>query len=96
MQPTPVPCGYLTGCVNPAAAEWVHARLMGFDPKKIPLIREAFSNFSHALADYPPSDIHLRSKEADLPEGEIFPIDGRALAPAQGWKGHCELDAAET
>jgi uncharacterized protein (DUF362 family) len=96
MQPTPVPCGYLTGSVNPAAAEWVHARLMGFDPRKIPLIREAFSNFSHALADYPPSEIHLRSKEADLPEEEIFPIDGRAFAPAQGWKGHCERNAAET
>ncbi|MGC1650934.1 MAG: DUF362 domain-containing protein, partial [Candidatus Sulfotelmatobacter sp.] len=96
MQPTPVPSGYLTGSVNPAAAEWVHARLMGFDPKKIPLIREAFSNFSQALADYPPSEIHLRSKEADLSEEEIFPIGGRAFMPAEGWKGHCELDAAET
>jgi uncharacterized protein (DUF362 family) len=96
MQPTPVPSGYLTGAVNPAAAEWVHARLMGFDPQKIPLIREAFSNFSHALADYPPSEVHLRSKEADLSETEIFPIGGRAFTPAGGWKGHCELDAAET
>jgi len=95
MQPTPVPSGYLTGSVNPAAAEWVHARLMGFDPKKIPLIREAFSNFSHALADYPPSEIRLSSEEADLTEEEIFPIGGRAFMPAVGWKGHCELDGAE-
>ena len=95
MQPTPVHCGYLTGSVNPAAAEWVHARLMGFDPRKIPLVREAFRNFSYALADYPPSEILLHSKEGDLTEDAIFPI-GRAFMPAAGWKGHCELDATPT
>lgn len=95
MQPTPVPSGYLTGSVNPAAAEWVHARLMGFDPNKIPLIREAFTNFSHALVDYPPSEIRLRNKDGDLPEDVIFPADSRAFTPAAGWKGHCELDVTE-
>ena len=95
MQPTAVPSGYLTGSVNPAAAEWAHARLMGFDPQKIPLIREAFSNFSYPLADDPPSEIRLRSREGDLPENAIFSI-GRAFTPAAGWKGHCELDVTQT
>ena len=38
------PAGYLTGATNPAAAEWVHGRLMGFDPQKIPLVLGAFSS----------------------------------------------------
>ena len=39
LAPTPVPSGFLTGAANPAAAEWTHARLMGFDPARIPLVR---------------------------------------------------------
>jgi uncharacterized protein (DUF362 family) len=93
MRPTPVPSGYLTGAINTAAAEWAHARLMGFDPRRIPLLRGAFTDFSYPLVDFLPSEIHLRSNEAEIPEGEIFPINGRAFSPSAGWKGYCELDA---
>jgi uncharacterized protein (DUF362 family) len=92
MAPMPVPTGYLTGAVNPAAAEWVHSRLMGFDPRRIPLVVEAFSEFSHPLADFPPSRILLRCGQAELSEDEISPRGGRSFAPASGWKGHCELN----
>jgi uncharacterized protein (DUF362 family) len=93
MMPTPVFAGYLTGATNPAAAEWVHARLMGFDPRRIPLVLESFSNVSYPLTDFPPSEILLRCKEAQMSEYEISPIGGHAFAPAKGWKGHCELNA---
>jgi uncharacterized protein (DUF362 family) len=92
MMPTPVLAGYVTGAINPAAAEWTHARLMGFDPRKIPLVLGAFSNFDFTLTDFPPSEILLRCKEAQISEHEIFPIGGRAFTPARGWKGHCELN----
>lgn len=92
MMPTPVLTGCLTGAINPAAAEWVHARLMGFDPRRIPLVLGAFTNFGYPLTDFPPSEILLRSKEAQLSEDEIFPVGGRAFDPAKGWRGHCELN----
>jgi hypothetical protein len=93
LMPTPVLAGYLTGAVNPAAAEWAHARLMGFDPLRIPLVLEAFSNFSYPLIDFPPSEILLRCKGNQVSEDQILPIGGRAFTPSKGWKGHCELNA---
>ncbi len=49
MAPLPVPSGFLTGAINCAAAEWVNARLIGFDPRRIPLTREAFGDFPFSL-----------------------------------------------
>jgi uncharacterized protein (DUF362 family) len=93
LMPSPVCAGYLTAAINPASAEWVHARLMGFEPCKIPLLIAAFSNFSFPLTDFSPSEILLRCKNAQVPEAEISPIGGRAFTPAMGWKGHCERNA---
>ena len=90
LMPTPVLAGYLTGAINPAAAEWVHARLMGFDPRRIPLLLGAFSNFRYPLTDFAPSKILFRGKEAQIFENEISPVGGRAFKAAKGWKGHCE------
>ena len=86
MMPTPVLAGYLTGAINPAAAEWAHARLMGFDPRRIPLLLAAFSNFSYPLTDFPPSEVLLRCKDSQVVEDEIFPVGGRAFTPAKGLK----------
>ncbi len=83
LAPEPVASGFLTGAVNPVAAEWVHARLMGFDPDKIPLVREAFEDFPYPLARFAPGDIHARGS-LSLPTVRF--------RPAKGWKGHCELD----
>jgi uncharacterized protein (DUF362 family) len=91
LSPTPVPAGYLTGGSNPAATEWVHARLMGLDPRRIPLLLGAFSYFSGALTDFPAATVSLRCKDGQMSEDRIFPIGGRAFTPAQGWRGHCEL-----
>ena len=93
MMPTPVLAGYLTGAINPAAAEWVHARLMWFDPRRIPLLLEAFSNFRYPLTDFPPSAILFRCKDSQVSEHDVSPMGDRGFAPAKGWKGHCELDA---
>ena len=78
--------------LNTAAAEWVHARLMGFDPAKIPLTREAFGKFAYPVADFPPSSIRLWMGDAEKPAHEILPFEGRAFVPPRGWRGHCELD----
>ena len=91
MAPLPVPASFLTGAVNPAAAEWVHARLMGFDPGKIPLVRQAFSGFPYPLAAFDPSAVRVRTIAKEGSASEIQPLSGRAFLPAKGWKGHCEL-----
>jgi hypothetical protein len=91
MAPTPVPSGFLTGAVNPAAAEWVHCRLMGFDPQRIPLVREAFGKFRCPLATFSPAAIRVRIGANERSAEEIQPFNGRAFCPPRGWRGHCEL-----
>jgi uncharacterized protein (DUF362 family) len=88
---TPVPSGFLTGALNPAAAEWIHARLMGFDPNKIPLIRESFGNFQYPLADFSTESIQVWIAGSEKEVHEIFPFEGRAFVPPRGWQGYCEL-----
>jgi uncharacterized protein (DUF362 family) len=92
MAPTPVPAGFLTGALNPAAAEWVHARLMGFDPAKIPLVRQVFADLSYPLTTFQPSAIRVRTGDTERDADAVYPLNGRHFFPATGWKGHCELE----
>jgi len=95
MAPTPVFAGFLTGASNPAAADWVHARLMGFDPHKIPLVREAFAGFTFPLATFEPSAVRVSMVDRVQQVDEVRPFNARAFLPPKGWKGHCELGAQE-
>lgn len=92
LAPTPVPSGFLTGASNAAAAEWVHSRLMGFDPGKIPLVKEAFRPFRFPLVSFLPGEIEVRLGPERLAVNQVRPLDGRAFVPSRGWQGHCELD----
>jgi uncharacterized protein (DUF362 family) len=92
---TPVPCGFLTGSLSTPAAEWIHARLMGFDPQKIALIREAFGRFKYPLTDFSPLSIRVWTANAEKSPNEILPFEARAFLPPRGWRGHCELDAGD-
>jgi hypothetical protein len=88
---TPVPAGVVTGALNAAAAEWVHARLMGFDPARIPLLRGAFGEFPFPLVVFPHTAIRVRTAEGERAADGIEPISGRCFVPPEGWRGHCEL-----
>jgi len=91
---TPVPSGFVAGGLNPAAVEWVQARLMGFDPARIALTREAFGAFPYPLVGFSASDIQARQDGLDVPLEKVCPLDGRAFLPPSGWRGHCELQTA--
>jgi hypothetical protein len=86
-----MPSGFITGALNTAAAEWVHARLMGFDPEKIPLVRESFGDFTYPLRDFSPQSIRVWIADTEISANDVVPFDGRAFRPARGWQGHCEL-----
>jgi hypothetical protein len=88
---TPVPSGFVTGALNTPAAEWVHARLMGFDPERIPLIREAFGRFNYPLTDFSPDTIRVWIDDTEKSAPDVLPFEGRAFVPPRGWQGHCEL-----
>ena len=92
LEPTPKKCGLLIGGENPVAVDVVIARLMGFDYRKIPLIRESFGDFSYPLANFRPDDISVvsnseRWKGFDLTDN----LNHLAFKPSRGWQGHIEL-----
>ena len=94
LAPTPHPLGLVTLAASPAAAEWMHAGLMGFDPRRIPIVAHAFDRFRFPLAPCPPDDVVVRSGGAVLTFEAACRTFGRHFAPPGGWRGHCELVAA--
>ncbi len=92
---TPVPSRFLTGGINSAAVEWVNARLMGFDPEKIPLLRHSFDSFPYPLVDFAPEAIEIWDGGQAKKLEEVGPIDGRRFVAPAGWQGACELQMAE-
>jgi uncharacterized protein (DUF362 family) len=89
LKPTPVAAGFLTGARNAAAAEYVHARLMGFDPNRIPLIRGAFATSKWPLVTFSPDEIRLRGGSDEVAGPQVAPV--RSFVPPSGWRGQCEL-----
>jgi hypothetical protein len=94
LSPGPVAAGFLTGARNLAAAEWVHALLMGFDPERIPVIREAFRIDAYPLASFGPETIRARFEGRERPASSLGPF-GPSFRPAAGWQGHCEASRRE-
>jgi len=84
-----VESGFLTGALNSAAADYVHARLMGFNPELIPIIREAFAGHRWPLTDFEPAEICVRTGASELRGCDVRPV--RFFVPPRGWRGHCEL-----
>jgi uncharacterized protein (DUF362 family) len=92
LSPEPRALGLLTLSSNPAGADWVHALLMGLNPVRIPLIREAFSPHRYPLASFDARDIIVNVNEEIVPLDDLFARYGSPFRPPRGWTGHCELD----
>src|SRR5262249_50924319 len=91
LAPTPSKLGIMTLGANTAAVEWVHALLMGLNPQRIPLTREAFVSHRYPLTHFPPHDIVIRVDGQLVAASEIFVQHGSAFRAPNGWQGHCEL-----
>jgi uncharacterized protein (DUF362 family) len=91
LAPDPVSLGIMTFGLNTAAVDWVHALLMGFDPYRIPLVREAFAPHRHPLTDFRPEDVHVVLDGRMIPPSDLPRTFGRTFRAPAGWRGHCEL-----
>jgi uncharacterized protein (DUF362 family) len=94
LDPDPVPCGLIAFGLEPAIVDTVCAYLMGFDPRKIPIIDRAFHCRYFPLTKYSPSDIRCVSDRHAWNRAlfDISPEDTFHFEPYFGWKGHIELD----
>ncbi len=94
MQGDAVRSGVVIGGTDPAVADAVAARVMGFDWRKIPVIREAFEVSRLPVTTARPEDVRVIS---DVPAwngtfGEIIDRDFLKFKPHFGWSGHIEYD----
>ena len=94
MAPDPKPAGLLAAGFNPAAVDWVCARLMGFDPDRIPHIRESFHQEDLPVATFGPEVIEVSSNDPRINIERLLEPTGRffAFEPHFGWKGHIEAE----
>ncbi len=88
LYPTPVPLGVMTMASDASAAECVHALMMGFDPEKIALIRNALLG-SAVGGDV--SRIRVCRDGKLLTCEQFRQNEWRRFQPPAGWADHCEL-----
>lgn len=92
MRPDAKPAGLLLFGLNPAAVDAAAAVLMGFDPERIPVVREAFGGERLRLAKGSWHGVTLRSNHGPwngrLPE--IDPAASLGFRPHPGWQGALE------
>lgn len=92
MNPDPVAAGILLFGTNAAATDAVCAHVMGFDPERIPIVRQAFRCHHYSLADGDWRDIAVVSDYPDWNGPLAAILNTFRFKPHFGWIGHIERD----
>lgn len=77
LSPQPLPMGLIFAGQNAAAVDMVGAQLLGYDPERIPITREAFGHFRWPLATFAPEEIQLSGDLGSGPARDML----RAVKP---------------
>jgi uncharacterized protein (DUF362 family) len=88
LAPTPVDSRVLLFSHNVAIGDWIAARLMGFEPKSIPLVREAFADGKYSLGASDPTREKIFFNQRQVNESDVGPILSRQFLPARGWQNY--------
>jgi uncharacterized protein (DUF362 family) len=86
LSPTRVEFGMMTLGVCAPAVEWVHALLLGLEPRSLPLIHRAFGTQERPLAAFPPSTIEARVDGSIVGLEDLFRKHGRRFRLPRGWR----------
>lgn len=92
MRPDPVHSRFVAFGMNPAAVDAAGAWLMGFDPDRIPIIRQAFLCRHYGIAQGTWRDVQAVSNKPEW-NGQLEDIPLEAcfrFKPALGWKNYVE------
>jgi uncharacterized protein (DUF362 family) len=92
LEPTPKRCGLLVGGLSAPVVDAAIARLMGFDFRCIPSVREAFALSSYPLVDFGPEQVDIVSNCPHFDGISVLePGFSLNFVPPKGWQGHVEL-----
>ncbi len=89
LSPRPVSSGALLFSDNVAVADFNACRLMGYDPDKIPLVREAFRRMRYPLAERVMADERFVSNRVE-DKTRLRSALPRGFRPPAGWGGRIE------
>jgi hypothetical protein len=92
LAPDPVEMGYLFCGTNPVAIDAASATFMGFDPRKISTIAQAFQIQHYPLCDFGLADVLVSIADKDYLLSDLPPNAIVACEPQFGWKGHIERE----
>jgi uncharacterized protein (DUF362 family) len=91
--PDPVPAGLIVFGCHPASVDAACARLVGFDPDRIRIVRQAFRCRRYPLTEWDWTDVRLLSDRTEWDRLRLPEIPSDTLyrfVPHYGWKGHIE------
>jgi uncharacterized protein (DUF362 family) len=96
LDPTPKPAALVLAGKNPVAVDLVCARLMGFDYKRLPMLRRALDNHSLPITAFEHSELICKSNDQQF-NRPLDEFDGMSLAfePHFGWHKHVELYSSQ-
>ncbi|MEX2140409.1 MAG: DUF362 domain-containing protein [Pirellulales bacterium] len=91
LKPAPVPSGVILFGDDAPLVDYACARLMGFDPTRIPLVSKAFDQAEYALTRqrFGEGDCILNGKP--LPISDLHAAGERRFDPPPGWRDFVEL-----
>jgi uncharacterized protein (DUF362 family) len=92
MTPDRKECGVILVGANPVAVDCVAATLMGFDWRKLPLLRNAFAMKELSFVDFKPEDIRVTSNKPEWNGGLDDLTDTFHFKPHFGWVGKIERE----
>lgn len=93
MAPDPKPCGVILAGTHPAAVDCVAATLMGFDWRKIPLLKNSFQMRCCSFTPFKPDEIQVISDDRSW-NGALGHIDSDfRFRPHFGWVGAIERNS---
>jgi glycosyltransferase involved in cell wall biosynthesis len=76
---------------NPVEVDTVCSIVMGFDPKKIPMLKYAMDAEKYRLYDGDPTGIRIASDQCQT-LANVYDVFNCALIPPKGWIGHIEYE----
>jgi uncharacterized protein (DUF362 family) len=86
LSPQPVSLGYLSFSDNVVVGDYVNCLAMGFDPERIPMIREAFRLSKYPLAETSDLEIKIRINGKAGQIEDVRTLFGRKFLPPREWR----------
>jgi len=82
----PLALNFLIGSDSAPALDWVGALLLGYDPRRIPIVRHAFDSFEWPITDLESSNIQAHeSAGPTLTEGDLEALTPAGVHVPPGW-----------